>query len=225
MQAADLLERIRQCAMPEGSVACRGTWLRQEGEMRFDPGRPWMPFQAEQWLCGEGIDFRWKAWIRMAPLMRARVLDCFEGGRGRLTAMIFGLLPVARSRGPATDKGEALRGLAELPWRPSAFRETAQLQWAVIEPGKLRATFDDGRTQTAIEFDVDGEGQVQGAAAHSRPRIAGGSVVETAWSGAFHQYKMFDGVRVPTMAEVAWHPPEGSFTYWRAHITDFRVLR
>ena len=225
MQTVDLLERIRHCAMPAGSVECRSTWLRQEGEMRFALGRPWMPFKAEQWFCGEGIDFRWQAWIRMAPLIRARVLDSFEGGRGMLTAMVFGLLPVARSRGPATDRGEAMRGLAELPWRPSAFCETPQLKWAIMEPDKLRATFDDRSTQATVEFDVDGEGRVRCATAPSRPRIVGTSVVETAWSGAFNEYKMFDGVRVPTMAEVAWHPPEGSFTYWRARITDFRVLR
>ena len=209
--------------MPAGSVECSRTWLRQEGEMRFAPNRPWMPFQAEQWF-GEGIDFRWRAWIRMAPLLRARVLDSFEGGRGRLIALACGFVPVARSRGAATDKGEAMRGLAELPWRPSAFRETAHLHWVIVEPDTLRATFDDGRTQAAIEFEVDGEGKVLCARARSRPRIAGGTVVETAWSGAFHEYRMFGGVRVPTAAEVAWHPPEGSFVYWRARVTDFRAL-
>lgn len=192
--------------------------------MRFAPHRPWMPFRAEQWF-GEGIDFRWRAWIRMAPLLHARVLDSFEGGRGRLIALACGFLPVARSGGPATDRGEAMRGMAELPWRPSAFRETAQLRWAIVEPGKMRATYDDGKTQASIEFDVDGEGRVQRATARSRPRIAGRSVVETAWSGTFQEYKMFHGVRVPTVAEVAWHPPEGPFSYWRARITDFRVLR
>ncbi len=180
--------------------------------MRFAPSRPWMPFNAEQWFCGEGISFRWRAWFRMGPFVRARVVDSFEGGSGKLTAMVFGLLPVARSRGPATDKGEAMRGLAELPWRPSAFRETPQLKWAIVEPDKLRATFDDGRTQATVEFDVDNEGRVHCATALSRPRIVGRSLLETAWSGTFSEYKMFDGVRVPTMAEVAWHPPEGSFT-------------
>ena len=223
MQTVDLLERIRHCAMPAGTVECHRSWLRQEGEMRFAPGRPWMPFRAEQWF-GEGIDFRWRAWIRMAPLLRARVVDSFENGRGSLIALACGFVPVARSRGPATDKGEAMRGLAELPWRPSAFRETAHLHWAIVEPNTLRGTFDDGRTRASIEFEVDGEGKVLCARARSRPRITGRSVVDTSWSGTFDEYKIVDGVRVPTRAEVAWHPPEGSFPYWRGRICDFRVL-
>jgi hypothetical protein len=49
--------------------------LRQEGEMRFAPDRPWLPFAAEQWVPGAGIEFRWLASVRMAPLVRARVVD------------------------------------------------------------------------------------------------------------------------------------------------------
>jgi len=225
MQAASLLERIRRCAMPDGAFECRGTWLRQEGEMRFAPDRPWLPFTAEQWFMGSGIEFRWQARVRMAPLVRARVVDGFEGGKGMLTARVFGFVPVARSRGPTTDKGEAMRGLAELPWRPFAFRETPCLNWETVGADKLRAIFDDGRIQAAVEFEIDGEGHVLGGAASSRPRVVGKSVVETAWSGRFGEYRMFDRVRVPTIAEANWHLPEGPFAYRRGRVREFRILR
>ncbi len=126
-----VLERIRHCAMPEGGAGCRGTWVRQEGEMRFASGSRWLPFKAEKWFGGPGIDFRWQAWIRMAPLMWTRVVDSFLLGKGTLTAHVFGILPAVRSRGLATDRGEALRGLAELPWRPFAFWETPHFTWSM----------------------------------------------------------------------------------------------
>ena len=224
MQPVDLLERIRHCAMPVGAVECRGTWLRQQGEMRFASDRPWMPFKAEQWFRGGSIEFHWQAWVRMAPFIRARVIDSFERGRGRLTALVFGVVPVANSRGPATDKGEAIRGLAELPWRPFAFRETPQLRWETMGADKLRVTFDDGRTRAAVEFEIDDDGTVRGGTS-GRARMVGKSLVETGWSGAFRDYEMFDNVRVPTIAEATWHLPEGPFTYWRARVIDFRLLR
>ena len=98
-QTATLLERIRNFAMPEGPVECGGTWLKQRGEAH---GRR----QAMAAIRG-----------------RAAVIDSFEQGRGALAARVFGFLPVVRSPGPDTDPGEALRGLAELPWRPFAFRQ------------------------------------------------------------------------------------------------------
>ena len=166
--------------------------------MRFAPDRPWLPFRAKQWFLGSGIDFSWQAWVRMAPLVHTRVVDSFEGRKGMLTARLFGLVPVARSRGPATDKGEALRGLAEMPWRPFAFSEAPFLTWQTAGTNKLRVAFDDGRTRAAIEFEVDDEGHVLGGGASSRPRMVGKSLVETPWSGKFGEYRMFDRIRVPT---------------------------
>ena len=97
--------------------------------------------------------------------------------------------------------------------------------WDARDADKLRATFDDGRTRATVEFEVDAEGRMLGVTASSRPRVVGKSVVDTAWSGAFAEYRIFDRLRVPTRAEVTWHLPEGPFTYWRGRVIDFRVLR
>jgi Family of unknown function (DUF6544) len=51
-----------------------------------------------------------------------------------------------------------MRGLAELPWHPHAFRESAYLTWEAVGPNNLRASLDDGRTPPAVEFEVDAEG-------------------------------------------------------------------
>ena len=141
MQPGDLLERIRHCAMPVGAVECRGTWLRQQGEMRFAPGRPWMPFKAEQWFRGGSIEFNWQAWVRMAPFTRARAIDSFERGRGRLTALVFGIVPVASSRGPAPDKGEAIPRSGGTSVAPVRFSRDAPAQMG-----------DNGDRQTACHF-------------------------------------------------------------------------
>ena len=224
MPAAGLLERIRNYALPQGSFACRGTWLRQEGEMRLAPERPWIRFTAEQWFPSDSMDFRWHAWFHVAPFLPARVIDSFQGGEGFLSARLFGCIPVARSSGPATDQGEALRSLAELPWRPFAFVEAGPIAWEESTRDSLRATFNGGRTQAAVVFEVDREGRVLSAAAASRPRILGKSVIPTAWSGKFGEYRTFDGIRVPASAEAAWLLPEGPSPYWRGRVTEFRVL-
>lgn len=223
--ALRLLEQVRERAMPFGHVECKGAWLRQEGEMRFTPDGPWLPFTAEQTFQGRGIDFRWNAKVRMAPFVSARVLDSFEGGRGTLIAKLFGLVTVASSSGAATDKGEALRGLAELPWRPFAFWDAPFFTWESPEPSLLRANFDDRRIRVVADFQVDGEGQILGGTAAARPRMVGKDVVDTPWSGIFGEYKLFEGTRVPTVAEARWHLTEGPFTYWRGRVKEFRIVR
>ena len=65
----------------------------------------------------------------------------------------------------------------------------------------------------------------QTASVSNRPRMVGKMVVETPWSGTFGEYETFEKVRVPTEAEVSWHLLEGSFTYWRGTVVEFRLLR
>ncbi|MBI3669682.1 MAG: hypothetical protein HY237_07885 [Acidobacteria bacterium] len=223
-QTLALLERLRRFAMPDGPVSCKGTWLRQVGEMRLAPNRPWRPFEAEQRFNASAVDFRWEARVRLAPYVRANVIDAFEEGRGILAVRWLGIVPVAGFRGAAVDKGEAMRGLAEQPWRPFPFAEAPCLTWAATLAGTLRATFDDSKTRTSVEFDMDAEGRVLGARAPDRPRTVGKAVVETPWSGTFGEYRRFGGRCVPTQAEVTWHLPEGPFTYWRCRLTEFQVV-
>ena len=222
-QAAALLELVRHCAMPDGEIACRGTWIRQQGEIRLAPSRPWLPFEAEEWFEKRDVDFRWRAWVAMAPFVKARVVDSFDHGRGSLAVSLFGLVPIVRSQGAETDKGEALRGLAELPWHPFAFRPTPSLRWEAAAGDKLRGTYDDGKTQVTSEFEIDRDGRVLGGTA-LRPRLVGKTAVETTWSGIFGLYRNFGKLSIPTVGEATWQLPEGPLTYWRGRVTELRVL-
>jgi uncharacterized protein DUF6544 len=219
-EVEQLLERVRRFAMPDGDVAPRDVRFAQDGEMRLAPDQPWRKFRAEQWTSGASIDFSWRAWVGMAPFAPVRVVDRFERGNGALTVSAFGLLPIARGRGPEIDRGEVLRALAELPWRPFAFRQMPHATWEAAGVGALRATFDDGRTKASAVLEIDGEGRVMGGSA-DRPRLDGKSVVETKWSGAFGDYRTFGRVRIPTSAEVAWRLPDGPFKYWRGRVVAF----
>jgi hypothetical protein len=219
-EAESLLERVRRFAMPDGDVEARDVRFRQQGEMRLAPDAPWRPFRAEQWMSGSSIDFRWRAWFRMAPFAPVHVVDSFESGTGALSVTAFGLLPIAGGRGPDFDRGEAMRGLAELPWRPFAFGRLANATWEAAGENPLRLAFDDGRTRASVELEADREGRVVGGSA-IRPRTEGKSTVETKWSGSFGDYRTFRRIRVPTSAEVAWLLPDGPFTYWRSRVAEF----
>jgi hypothetical protein len=219
-EAADLVDRIRRFAMPEGDVEPCDVRFTQKGDMRLAPDARWRPFRATQWMSGSSIDFRWRAGFRMARFAPVQVVDSFERGAGALTVTAFGLLPIAGGRGPDFDRGEAMRGLAELPWRPFSFGRLPNVTWELAGGNALRLTFDDGRTRASVELEVDREGRVVGGSA-VRPRAEGKSTVETKWFGSFGDYRAFGRIRVPTSAEVAWLLPEGPFPYWRGRVTEF----
>jgi len=165
--------------MPEGPVRCGKTWLRQVGEIRFAPTDPWKHFESDETFDLSGVNFLWNARVRMAPMVPAKVTDGFVEGRGFLTARRLGIVTPARFRGPDTDKGEAMRGLAEQPWRPLPFGDVPNVTWQATPAGALSATFDDGRTQVSVEFELNEEKRTVARRAPDRPRIVGKEPIST----------------------------------------------
>jgi Family of unknown function (DUF6544) len=94
--------------------------LTQTVEMRLKPDAPFFALKATQDSGTRVPGFVWDARGRMAGLVPIRVADSLVDGTGQLDVRIAAAMPVARAIGPAVDKGEAMRFLAELPWNPDA---------------------------------------------------------------------------------------------------------
>src|SRR5437868_5069160 len=164
------------------------------------------------------IRFLWKPHSPVMRWLPATITDEFKSHNGFVAVHLLGILPIARFSGAPVSKGEVMRALAEMPWRPFGFAEQPNLIWDAASERHLRVTFHDNRVTASINFEVDNEGRILSAVASDRPRIVGKSVVVTPWPGVFEQYRLFADVRVPSRAEVHWHLPEGQFDCWRERV-------
>ena len=124
-------------------------WLRQCGEMRAMLGDPWRPFTAEQVISIHEPGFAWLARMQAAPLLSARILDCYVDGEGLLEARLFGSLRLARAAGPQASRGELMRYLAELAWAPHAMLHNPHLSWREIDANTVEVSAEShGRPGT-----------------------------------------------------------------------------
>ncbi|MCO4771983.1 MAG: hypothetical protein KDA24_18270 [Deltaproteobacteria bacterium] len=203
---------LRRC-LPNPPAEARGTLLEQDGTIRLDPDKPWMPFSAEQRMDAFEPGFVWHARFKMAPLVTGVVEDAFECGHGRLDAKIWGVIPVAHARGIEVDRGEVQRYLAELPWCPLAFRHNYDLHFEEQSDRVVRVWVDDPGTSVDLLF---GEDALITGARCLRNR---GEEVQP-WEGAFSDYEDFGGVLAPAQARAWWDAPEGRFEYWRGTVTS-----
>lgn len=204
-------------AVPDPPPEPRDVLLEQEGEIRLGPDKPWMPFTAEQRGFTTETGFLWHARVKMAPLVTCVVEDAFEDGHGRLDAKVFGLVPVARARGPEVDRGEVQRYLAELPWCPAALVANPALRFREMSDGPIRVWVGDDE-DSWVDLAFDGEGDVVAASTTTRAR---GDQGETQpWEGRFSDYRDFGGIRAPARGEVGWLTPQGPYLYWRGEVTS-----
>jgi hypothetical protein len=98
------------------------------------------------------------------------------------------------------------------------------LEWTAAGPDTLRVRDRDDPTGATVDLEMDAEGRPLACRA-VRPRMAGKRIVPTPWSGVAAEFREWEGLRVASRLEVQWDLPEGSFTYFRAEVTSFALLR
>jgi hypothetical protein len=208
--------------LPEGAETPSRVRLAQRGEMVQKPGGRRLNFTAVQRYSVGNVEFEWRASFGTNPLVRVRVMDRYHDGEGLLIARVWGLIPATRSTGPETDRGEAMRYLAELPWVPFAMGANRELSWRQLDDGDVEVSTLVGGIAATVRLAFDDLGLIRKASA-IRPRVAGGAFVDTPWVGEFGDYVELGGIRVPGSAEVSWELPEGPFTYWRGEVGSLVV--
>lgn len=186
--------------------------------MRLGPGKRWLPFKAKQRISVSRLEFRWEARVWLAPLLWVKVTDSFEGGHGRLGVALWGVIPIARARGPHLDHAQAQRYLAELPWCLPALRWNATLRVQALGPDALRVWAGD--RAKSVDLHVDEHGDI--VRAHGAERYRDG-VGNQPWEGTFQNYARRNGMRVPLEAVVAWLEPRGRFEYWPGEIVQLAL--
>jgi hypothetical protein len=197
--------------------------LTQVGEMQLKPGR-WLPFHADQEIAVDRVEFVWTATFRPLPFVWLRVRDWYRAGGAGLDGRLWGLLRVVHASGPQIALGEAIRYLVELPLAPQAMAINTALKWRTVDESTVEvATLVAGERVVAL-LHFDASGDIGAASAEARPRMVGKQVVDTPFRGVYSEYREFDGIRLPTTAEVSWLLPDGPFTYFRGRVTGWSVI-
>jgi hypothetical protein len=196
--------------------------LSQRGEMRADFADRWRPFIAEQVISIREPGFVWRACVQPAPLVSARILDCYVDGEGLLEVRIFGSWRLARAAGPQAGTAELMRYLAELPWAPHAMLHNPRLSWREIDATTIEVSAERRASPARVRLIFE-NGDIIRIEADDRPRAVGRRLVPTRWEGRCWDYRRMDGCQIPSRAAVSWLLEDGPFEYWRGRVMAFRM--
>ncbi len=192
--------------------------IAQTGQMKLAEDGDWQPYTAEQWFAVARPAFVWKPRMPM-PVGSIVGSDWLDGDKGGLQMRLFGAIPVATDEGPTVAEGELARYLAELPWNPAAMAANEAITWTQDDARHATATLTVGELSATVTFEFDDEGDIASVRSKGRPRGSGENLERVPWGGEFSEYGRFDGVRVPTRAQVFWEEADGRFTYWKGQIS------
>jgi hypothetical protein len=211
------VRRYLETVLEDGQPPVDTVAIEQSGEIRLGgPEGDWRAFTARQHCSREPPAFVWDAQIDVAPLLPARVLDCYVRGAGRLRARLRGAIPVASAGpDPEMDMGEVLRYLAESVWYPTSLIPSDRLEWVPIDDTSARATLSHGDRSASLVFEFDDEGLVERVSGERYRQEDGDYAM---WVGYFRTYERRNGRLIPLEGDVAWALPDGESSYWRGTI-------
>jgi hypothetical protein len=218
----DLLLRYVERNVSPGALNQQRVRFTQLGEMQLRPGR-WSPFRAEQEIAVDRVEFAWRATFHAAPFVSLRVCDWYRAGAAGLDVRLWRLLRLVHARGPQFARGEAIRYLVELPLAPQAMALNRELEWRAVDESTVEVATLAGGARVVALLHFGASGDIAAASAEARPRMVGKQIVDTPFRGVYGDYRQFDGVRLPSTAEVSWLLPEGPFTYFRGQVTEWSV--
>jgi hypothetical protein len=204
--------------------------IAHQGFFNSSNGRErWAPFHSTEVFTVSPPAFIWDATIDAAPMLPIFVRDGYAAGRGQMRGALFGLVPVVHAAGtPELASGALMRYLAEAAWLPTALLPECGVSWTAIDDRRALATLTDptvastggGPVTASLEFRFNDRNEIAEVYSPGRYRQVGDTAVLTPWSGVLRDAMEWDGMLVPTDAEVRWHMPDRVLPYWRGRLID-----
>lgn len=205
-------------AVPGGTPAIRTVRMLHGGTFRTKPDAAWWPIEGEEYFTLGRPGFVWAARAEPSALVWIGVRDRLIDGRGNMLVKAYSTLTMIDAEGAQIDQGSRTRWLAEMMWCPTALAGDA-MRWEPIDAHSARATLLDEGLPVSLVFEFDGEGKISGMHGERYYDAGDGKPKLAPWFGRARDYREFDGVRVPTTAEVGWMLQGKEFIYARFRVT------
>lgn len=218
MKLPEPAQRYLRYAQVVGKEPIRTVRLKQQGFMRMQPGKKWLPIVAEQYFTTTPPAFLWHTRIQPFPFVSIAATDRFSDGQGNMRIKLWSFLTLGNARGPEMDQGELQRYLLEMVWFPTAWLSDA-IEWQALDANSVKVTIHEPGVTASGVLHVNEQGQLIRLTA-DRYRQEHGHYQLAPWTAQSNEYEEVEGVRIPTRSEVTWHLASGEFTWFRFKIVE-----
>jgi hypothetical protein len=195
-----------------GKPSIQSAYIQQNALMRMKPEKKdWIPAKAEQYTVMDVPAFIWTVNMSMSPWIKIRGRDKFVEGKGEMLIKLNSLINVAIEKGPRMDEGSLQRYLGELVWFPS-LALSPYITWEAIDNYSAKATMNYKGTAGSGTFYFNEEGDfIQFAALRFKGNKE--DAKHFPWILTVDNYKVFEGIKVPSKMKATWKLDEGDWTW------------
>jgi hypothetical protein len=186
--------------------------FKQTGKIKTAAGKKWTPFKATQYMTASSPNFIWNA--QAFPVF---IRDKCINGKGEVRVSLFGLKELAKIDGAKTDQSALARCLGELMFYPLGFLSDT-ISWEVLGNDALMATVKIDDVMAQGIFYLNDAGLLYRFESN---RYMNESLEK--FTGVAEDYKMMEGLFIPSRMKASWNLKAGDFEYFNSTITTYKI--
>lgn len=215
---------VKRWLVASGAVGHKKTIngkIIQEARMKMKPEQEaWWPAYAVQYTATEPPSFIWTVDLKMNPFVWFVGRDKFTGQSGEMLIKLNSLVNIVHGTGEKIDEGSLQRLLGEMVWFPSMAASPA-ITWEEIDSLTAKATLSVGKLKASGTFVFDEQGKFISFSA-LRYQGAEPEAQRREWVIRARDYRVFDGIKVPSRMEATWRLDKGDWTWLELEINEIR---
>ncbi len=214
------VERYFRNVLVDGQKFINLAIFQQIGELKIDPkSRNWSQFEALYFASQSPVAFIWDAKINIMPVLYVHVTDSLLEGVGAGKVSLMSAITIGSdANNPELNSGALYRYLAEAVWHPTALLPQSGVKWEAVDENRAIANLTKFGISISLEFRFNNLNEIIGIYTENRFGRFDNKYVQYPWQGYFSDYQEFNGVKIPTEAEVGWHLPGGWWSFWKGKI-------
>ncbi len=201
-----------------GQPKVENFYLEFDGEMRRQ-GEAWFRFSSRQ--------YNFIPRPKRLFFMKARVkgistqgYHSYQPPSAKMTVKALSIYPVVKADSPEMLQTETVTFLNDLClFAPGALIDE-RIQWETLDEFRVKAIFTYQKIQISAVLFFNTEGDLVDF--HSEDRYDIGQMKFLPFSTPVKEYRVFEGIRLPSYGEATWHYPDGHFVYGKFKLKTVR---
>ena len=185
-----------------------------EGEMR-EKGKDWFSFRSVQYNF---FDDPTRLFFLKAKMFGLPVLGYhdYQNAKANMDIRLLGLYAVVKAKGDEMNKAETVTVFNDMCLMFPATLIDTRIEWTAIDSTSAKATFTNAGNKISATLYFNEMGQLVNFISDDRYVV--GDMRQYRFSTPVKDYKLINGINVPTYGEAIWHYPDGEFIYGKFYL-------
>ncbi|QNB47844.1 hypothetical protein BR63_17210 [Thermanaerosceptrum fracticalcis] len=191
-----------------------------DGEFRPAPQKNWAKVETEQYNFFTEPTRIYYIGLKMSGVPVVG-LHSYKDAKATMLIKLAGLFTVADGKGPIMNSAETVTVFNDMCILAPATLIDKRIEWEELDSLTVKATFKNKDNKISALLYFNEKGELINFISDDRYYSPTGDTYRKArWSTPVGDYKVINGLRLPTYGEAIWQFPEGDYCYAKLRIKD-----